>query len=143
MPCDFFLLSSSFFPRLMSAVADWLSTTWCGPSANLECRSEMCCTRLAGNAGPKKSPKIRHLCTITQLCWATSSQLSHILTIRKNLLNRYISSTWPHNIVNFGPLAAEICWQVWGTPANFNKFQVLAALLHGTQVVGVSQTLQR
>jgi len=28
--------------------------TWCGYSANLECRSEMCCTRLAGNAGPKK-----------------------------------------------------------------------------------------
>jgi len=28
--------------------------TWCGPSANLECRSEMWCTRLAGNAGPKK-----------------------------------------------------------------------------------------
>jgi len=27
--------------------------TWCGPSANSECRSEMCCTRLAGNAGPK------------------------------------------------------------------------------------------
>jgi len=31
---------------------------WCGPSANLECRSEMCCTRLAGNARPKKSPKL-------------------------------------------------------------------------------------
>jgi len=27
-------------------------------SANLECRSGMCCTRLAGNAGPKNSPKI-------------------------------------------------------------------------------------
>jgi len=30
---------------------------WCGPSANLECRSEMCCTRLAANAGPKKVAK--------------------------------------------------------------------------------------
>jgi len=28
--------------------------------------------------------------------------------------------------VNFGPLAAEICWRVWGTPANFNGFGVLA-----------------
>jgi len=27
---------------------------------------------------------------------------------------------------------AEICWQVWGTPVNFNGFRVLAALLHGT-----------
>jgi len=30
-----------------------------------------------------------------------------------------------------------------GTPANFNGFRVLAALLHGSQVVGVSQTLRR
>jgi len=30
-------------------------------------------------------------------------------------------------MANFGPLAAEICWQVWGTPANFNGFRVLAA----------------
>jgi len=37
-------------------------------------------------------------------------------------------------------LTAEICWRVWGTPANFNGFRVLAALLHGTLVVGVSQT---
>ena len=39
------------------------------------------------------------------------------------------------------PLAAEICWRVCGTPANFNGFCILAALLHGTLVVGVSQTL--
>jgi len=56
-----FLLSSSFCPRLLSAVANWCLTyfyTWCGPSANLECRSEICCTRLAENTGRKKSPKI-------------------------------------------------------------------------------------
>jgi len=47
------------------------------------------------------------------------------------------------NMVNFGLLTAEICWRVRGTPANFNGFRVLAALLHGTQVVGVSQTLRR
>ena len=49
----------------------------------------------------------------------------------------------PMYMVNFGLLTAEICWQVWGTPANFNIFRVLAALLHGTLVVGVSQTLRR
>jgi len=27
-------------------------------SANLECRSEMCCARLAGNAGPKNRQKV-------------------------------------------------------------------------------------
>ena len=43
-------------------------------------------------------------------------------------------------MVNFGPLAAVIISLVWGTPANFNWFRILAALLHGTLVVGVSQT---
>ena len=42
---------------------------------------------------------------------------------------------------DFGLLAAEIVSLVWGTPANFNEFHVLAALLHGTLVVGVSETL--
>ena len=49
----------------------------------------------------------------------------------------------PHNMVNFGPLAAEIVSLVWGTPANFNGFGILAALLHDILVVGVSQTLRR
>ena len=44
-------------------------------------------------------------------------------------------------MVNFGPLTAEIGSGVLGTSANFNGFRVLTALLHGTVVVGVSQTL--
>ena len=51
----------------------------CGPSANLECRSEMCCTQLAGNAGPKNSPSG----TIAPLCRSMSSQLRHVSTIGK------------------------------------------------------------
>jgi len=39
-----------------------------------------------------------------------------------------------------GPLVAEIVLLVWGTPGNFNGFRVLAALLHGNLVVGISQT---
>jgi len=61
----------------------------------------------------------------------------------KNLLSSNISSTCSHNIVNFRPLAAVIGPVVWGTPANFNGFRVLAALLSGTPVLGVSQTLRR
>jgi len=45
-------------------------------------------------------------------------------------------------MVHFGLLAAEIDLPVSGTPANFNGFRVLAALLHGSQVVGVKQTLR-
>jgi len=46
-------------------------------------------------------------------------------------------------MVNIGPLAAEIGPVVWGTPANFIGFRVLAALLQGTPAVGVSQSLRR
>jgi len=35
----------------------------------------------------------------------------------------------PHNMVNFGPLTAEIGWRAWDTPAKFNGFLVLALLL--------------
>jgi len=47
------------------------------------------------------------------------------------LLSSNMSSTCPHNMANFGPLVAEIDPVVWGTPANFDGFRVLAALLHG------------
>jgi len=101
----------------------------------------MCCTRLVANIVHKKVAKNRHLGTIAQLCRAISSQIRHVSTIgKKNLLSSNISSTCPHNMVNFGPLAAEIGSLVWGTPANFNGFGVLAALLDGTLVVGISQT---
>jgi len=62
---------------------------------------------------------------------------------KKNLLSSNISSTSPDNMANFGPLAAEIRWRVCGTPANFNGFRILAALLHGIPVLGISQTLWR
>jgi len=72
--------------------------TWCGPSANLECRSERCCTRLATNAGPKKVAKNRRLGTIPQLCRAISSQLRHVSTIGKKLIKHqyllYMSSQY-------------------------------------------------
>jgi len=61
----------------------------------------------------------------------------------KNLLNSNTSAARADIMVNFGLLTAEVCWRVWGTPANFNGFRVLAALLHGTLVVEVSQTLRR
>jgi len=56
---------------------------------------------------------------------------------RKNSLSSNIFSTCTYNMVNFGLLAAEIVSfsLVWGSPANFNGFRVLAALLHGTPVL--------
>jgi len=57
------------------------------------------------------------------------------------MLNSNISSTCPRNMVNFGLLTAEICCRVWGTQQISTDFW--AALLHGSLVVGVSQTLLR
>jgi len=64
--------------------------------------------RLAENTGRKKVDKNRYLGTIAQLCRAISSQLRHVWTIGKNLLSINVSFTCPDNVVNFGPLTAEI-----------------------------------
>ena len=85
----------------------------------------------------QKSPSVYHPTTLSGYIFATKACIDNR---KKNLLSSSISSTCPHNMVNFGPLAAEIVSLVWGTPSNFNGFRVLVALLHGTLVVGVSQT---
>jgi len=97
--------------------------------------------QLAENTGckndAKKSPSAHHRTTVSGCIFATKACIDNW----KNLLNGNIFPTCHHNMVHFCPLAAEICWQVWGTPENFNGFHILAALLHSTLVVGVSQTL--
>jgi len=89
-----FLLSiylSSFFPRLISAGAEWMSAilarmVWrCGLSANLRCRSETCCTGLAENTGRKsrqKSPSGRHRTTFSGYIFATRALIDN----RKKLI---------------------------------------------------------
>ena len=52
-----------------------------------------------------------------------------------------MSSTCPNNMANFSPLTAEICWRVWGTPANFNGFRVLPSLLQPRRSPEANQTL--
>jgi len=59
----------------------------------------------------------------------------------RNLLSSNISSTRPHNMVNFGPLAAEIVSLVWGTPANFNGFCVLPSVLLRRRSLEANHTL--
>jgi len=88
-----------------------------------------------------KSPSAHHDATIAQICRSISSQRRHVSTIEKNLLNSNISSTSVHNMANFGPLTAEIGSGVWGTPANFNGFCVLASLLQQRCAADANQTL--
>jgi len=88
----------------------------------------------------KNSPSVHHRTTnLSGFIFATKAHIDN----RKKLVKQQYSFRCPHNMVNFGPLAAEIGSGVWGTPANFKGFRVLAALLHGTPAVGVSQTLRR
>ena len=97
----------------------------------------MCCTRLAGNTGckndAKKSPPAHRLTTLPGYIFTTK-----VSQAGKNLLNSNISSAYPYNMVNFGPLTAEIGLSVWGTPANFIGFRVLPSLLQRRR-----QTLRR
>jgi len=81
---------------------------------------------------PNKSPKIAIWAPSTTLSGYIFATKACIDNRKKNLSSSNISPTCPHNMV--------IVSLVWGIPANFNGFCVLAALLHGTLVVGVSQT---
>ena len=113
---------------------------------NLECRSEMCCTRLAANAGPKiakNSPSGNNCTTLSGYIFASKACIDNNWN---NLLISNVSPTWSHKVTIWLTSAHErlrTCWRVWGNPANFNGFHVLAALLHGTVLVGVSQILRR
>jgi len=71
-----------FFPRLISAAKIGCLPyfyTWRGPSANLECRSQMCCLRLAANTGRKKSrqksPSGHHGTTFSGYIFATKARI--------------------------------------------------------------------
>jgi len=86
----------------------------------------------------KQSPSGHNRTTLSGYIFATEALIDN----RKKLLSSNISPICPYNIVNFGLLAAEIVTLVWGTPANFDGFRVLASLLHGTLVLGVSETLR-
>jgi len=97
-------------------------------TAHWKCRTQ----KIAQN-----SPSGHHRTTLSGYIFATKARIDNW---KINMLNSNISSKCPHNMVNFCPLSSEICWRVWGTPANLNGFHALAALLQGTLEVGDSQS---
>ena len=84
----------------------------------------------------QKSPSGHHPTTLSGYIFATKAFIDNRKKVIKQQYLPYMFSQYGE----LGPLAAEILSLVWGTPGNFNGFRVLAALLHGTLVVGVSQT---
>jgi len=98
--------------------------TWCGLSGNLECRFEMCCTRIAENTGLKNSPKIRYPRSIAQICRAISSQLWHVLTVTKLVKQQYILQMSSQ----FGKLRPTSGWDRLASLGHPIKFQRVTRL---------------
>jgi len=74
----------------------------------------------------KKSPSGHHRTTLSRYIFANKARIDN----RKKLVKqRYL----PHmySMAHFRPTTADILSLVWGNPANFNGFCLLAALLHG------------
>ena len=135
----YFCPVSSFFffssPSLSGRRLDGYHT-WCGPSANLECRSEMSCRRLAGNARPKKIAKNHHLRTIAQVCRAMSLQLRHVSTIgKKPIKQQYLL----HMPSQYGELRSTNGWDRLaglGHPSKFQRVSRLAFVTAATSFTG-------
>jgi len=89
----------------------------------------------------KNWPSGYHRTTLPGYIFATKACIDNR---KNNLLSSNIFPTCPHNMVNFGPLAAEIVSLVWGTLANFKAFasRQRYCTLHGSQVMSISQTLR-
>jgi len=84
----------------------------------------------------KKSPSGHHRTTLSGYIFATKARIDN----RKKLVKQqYVLHMSPQ----YGELRPTSGWPVWGTPPNFNGLCVLAALLHSSKVVIVSQTLRR
>jgi len=119
--CGFFFFSFFFFPSPILKGRIRMSTTL--PHVRIYNSGLKCVVRGSlRKQAQKNSPSAHH-------------------KIGNKMLNSNISFTCPRNIVNFGPLMAEIGWRVWGTPENFNGFRVLASLLHRRRSTAANQTL--
>jgi len=135
----FFLFFLAYSQRSQIGCLPYLYT-WCGLSANLECRSEMCCTRLAEIQDAKIAknwPSAHHRTILSGYIFTTKACIDN----RKNLVKQYYLLHVSSQTVNFGPLTAEICWRVWGTHSKFQQVSWLGFVTAPTSLNGVNQTL--
>jgi len=124
----FFYVSSTFFflawsQRPHIGCLPYFDT-WCGPSANLECRSETCCARLAENAGPKNRQKFA--------IWVPSHKLSgYIFTTKARIDNRKKNGKQQyllHMSPQYGELQPTSGWDQSGSLGHPCKFQQVSCL---------------
>jgi len=87
----------------------------------------------------KNSPSGHHRTILSGYIFATKARIDN----RKKIIKQQYL---PHMSPRYGELRPTSGWDRFislGHPSNFNGFRLLAALLHSTVVVGVSQTVQR
>jgi len=77
-------------------------------------------------------PSGHHRTTLSGCIFATKTCIDN---------QKKLSYTCPRYMATVGALMAEIGLPVWGTPANFNGFRVLASLLQRRRSPEASQTL--
>jgi len=99
-----------FFPRLIAAVADCMSAIlpymmwpWCEFKMQIWNLLHAACWKHRTQKSRQKSPSGHHRTTLSVYIFATKARID---SRKKNLLSSMMSSTCPHNMVNFGPLAA-------------------------------------
>jgi len=99
--------------------------------------------RLAENTGRKKSPKIHHLGTISQLCQAISSQLRHVSTILKKIVKQQYLF---HMFSQYGELRPITGWDQFtslGHPSKFQRASRLAFVTAATSLTGGQPNFER
>ena len=135
---------SIFFPRLISAVGDWMSIilphmVWPYCEFRMQVWNVLHAARwkCSTQKTAKNATFGHHRTTLSGYIFATKACIDN----RKKIVKQQYVLQMSSQYGELRLLAAETCWRVWGTPANFNGFPVLAALFHGSLVAGVSQTL--
>jgi len=119
-PLSFFLFFLAYSQRLQIGYLPYFYT-WCGPRLNLECRSEMCCTRLAANAGPKKSPSGHHRTTLSGYIFTTKTCIDNQKKLVKQPYLPHMSSQYDE----FRPTSG---WDPFGSLGHPSKFQRVSCL---------------
>jgi len=123
-------LLSSFFPRLISAVAHWMSLpyfhTRCGLSANLECWCKTCCTWLAENTGCKNGQKFA--------IWAPSHNFVRLHVYLRNkgtypqLEKTFSTVIPPPHVSTIWQTSAHCGWDRFASLGHPSKFQRVSHL---------------
>ena len=83
--------------------------------------SQMGCTRLAGNAGPKNLPSPHHRTTLSGYIFATKAHIDN----RKKLIKQQY---FPHMFLQYGELTPTNGWYLMASLGHPSKFQRVSRL---------------